>query len=340
MDCFSDSSFNAILRRIAEHTKQGNPMKRKTYDGPTAEEQLVSDLIELMERSDLPPWQKPWTGGNSGRHRNLITGHVYTGANPILLEMGAIMRGHHLPLWVGFGAAKSKGWQVKKGSKSVRILRPQLSKREQTDANGQPQTDPATGDTLISAWVSYKIVSLFNAADLTAPDDSLDLAIRSALGQVPQLAESERLDAAERVLEAWQVPTSFDGTLACYVPAQDRIVMPPAATFRSREAFCATWAHEQSHSTGHKSRLARDLNGSRTSNSYAREELIAELAAVLLCQRLEIGYDLQGHAAYLRHWAAVLKESPRALLKVLSAARQAADLICPDPAADSASLAD
>jgi antirestriction protein ArdC len=64
--------------------------------------------------------------------------------------------------------------------------------------------------------------------------------------------------------------------------------------------------------------------------AYAREELVAELGAVLLGDRLEIGSAMANHAAYLSHWVALLKESPRVLLQVLSDARKAADLVCPE----------
>ena len=35
-------------------------------------------------------------------------------------------------------------------------------------------------------------------------------------------------------------------------------------------------------------------------------------------------------AAYLSHWIELLKKSPKVLFQVLSEARQAADLICPE----------
>ncbi|MFS6827349.1 zincin-like metallopeptidase domain-containing protein [Cyanobium sp. ATX 6F1] len=59
---------------------------------------------------------------------------------------------------------------------------------------------------------------------------------------------------------------------------------------------------------------------------YAREALVAELGAVLLGDRLEIGSEIESHAAYLGHWIELLQESPRVLFQVLSEARQAADL--------------
>ena len=68
------------------------------------------------------------------------------------------------------------------------------------------------------------------------------------------------------------------------------------------------------------------------STAYAREELVAELGAVILCQRLQIGSDFQNHAAYLAHWTQLLKEELSVLFQVLSAARQAADLIAPEAA--------
>jgi antirestriction protein ArdC len=65
------------------------------------------------------------------------------------------------------------------------------------------------------------------------------------------------------------------------------------------------------------------------SRDYAREELVAELGAVLLGDRLEIGSNVSNHAAYLAEWIKLLRESPHLLYKLLSDARRASDLICP-----------
>lgn len=64
----------------------------------------------------------------------------------------------------------------------------------------------------------------------------------------------------------------------------DRIQLPDRSAFHPAGALCATWAHEAIHSSGHSSRLAR-------------EELVAELGAVLLGDRLEIGSAMANHAA-------------------------------------------
>ena len=116
--------------------------------------------------------------------------------------------------------------------------------------------------------------------------------------------------------------------------------MPERTSFNNVESFYATWAHEQVHSTGHKSRLQRDLSGGFGSKLYAREELVAELGAFLITRRIGISSDAQNHAAYLANWAAVLKEGPKVLFKVLSDATKAANLISPEPdAADEAPVA-
>jgi antirestriction protein ArdC len=70
--------------------------------------------------------------------------------------------------------------------------------------------------------------------------------------------------------------------------------------------------------------------------AYAREELVAELGAVLLGDRLEIGSEVSHHAAYLSHWVTMLRESPRLLQEVLGEARRAADRIVAEPAVEPA----
>ncbi|MEC7128294.1 MAG: zincin-like metallopeptidase domain-containing protein, partial [Bacteroidota bacterium] len=75
-------------------------------------------------------------------------------------------------------------------------------------------------------------------------------------------------------------------------------------------------------STGHKSRLDRkDL-------SYSNEELVAELGAYLLCNRLEISnLDTKNHAAYLEAWCPMLKSDPKILFKSLAASSKAVDMV-------------
>jgi len=318
-------------RRSKAHCKSS---RRTTTDrGPSPEEKLVADLIALMEQGTAP-WRREWQG-HQGGHRNLLSGHDYRGSNPLLLEFGALLKGHTLPLWLGGAQAKAHGWFPRKGSSAVRIVRPQLNQREQVDEQGEVVRTPE-GDALINRWVSYKVVPVFNAADLTSADPAAEAALQAqitmalaAAGAPPSVAA--RLEHAESVLEAWEVPTVFGGAVACYSPAADRIAMPAAAAFVSRETYASTWAHEQIHSTGHPSRLERPQSGAMCSTAYAREELVAELGAVIVCQRLQIGSDFQNHAAYLSHWAELLREKPSVLFQVLSAARQAADLIAPEP---------
>jgi antirestriction protein ArdC len=71
------------------------------------------------------------------------------------------------------------------------------------------------------------------------------------------------------------------------------------------------------------------MSGSRS--EYAKEELVAELASVLICYRIRVGFDLQNHASYLKSWSSILKEGgSKVLFQVLSEARKAADLIAPE----------
>ena len=304
----------------------------------SAEDKLLEDIVVLMDSSDLPPWQKPWAG-HAGNHRNLITGHEYRGANPLLLEMGMMMRESTTPLWIGSAQAKAEGWHPKKGSRSVRILRPQLNKRDVLDDSGAPKLD-SNGDPEITAWVSYKVVPVSNVSDIqgSTPEAQaeLDRRIQEALAQVNAAVDDrQRVHQAEAHIDQWPVPIKHGGAMACYSSTLDRIMLPKPEAFTSRETYLATKLHEIAHSTGHHSGLARPLGNRFGSKAYAREELIAEFASVLACLRLGIGYQLEMHASYLKSWAKHLKDGgSKELLKVLSEARQAADEIVAEPELD------
>ncbi|MCX5946974.1 MAG: zincin-like metallopeptidase domain-containing protein [Cyanobacteria bacterium] len=311
----------------------------------TPEQKLVEAVIELME-AGTTPWRRPWDGRSGGHHLNLLSGRRYRGANPVLLTFGMHRRGSALPYWCGFAEARARGLVPRKGSKAVAIVRPQVQGRSRptesspiahhqpSPGTGEPAGAPEVGNQEAGAqertWIRYKPLPLFNAADLVGPGLEELIERRRFSEGLERRSEPERLAAAEAVLGAWPVPVSHGGDRACYWPEPDRIQLPDRCAFASPAAFYATWAHEGIHSTGHPSRLARDLGGGCGSESYAREELVAELGAVLLGDRLEIGSDSANHAAYLAHWVQLLHQSPRLLFQVLSEARRAADLICPE----------
>jgi len=315
-------------QKSSAKSKSKAPAAAARRSGPNAQERLVLGLIELMQQG-VAPWRKPWNGSGGGHHCNLISGHCYRGSNPILLTLGMHIRGSALPFWCGYAEAKGLGISPKKGSKAAMILRPQLHQQgDQPEASKQEPADGADGAS--RSWVSYRPVPVFNAADLEGPGLAELIAARQEAAGLQVRPEPERLAAAEAVLSAWPVPVSFGGNRAFYLPQLDRIQLPERSSFHSPGSFYATWAHEQVHSTGHASRLKRDLCGAFAKPRYAREELVAELGAVLLGDRLEIGRELQSHAAYLGHWIALLRAEPQVLFQVLGEARQAVELIAPE----------
>jgi len=301
-----------------------------------AEDRLVSSLIALMERGTAP-WRREWDGRQGGHHVNLFSGRCYRGANPILLTIGLHQRGVTVPYWCGAGEAKSHGLVPKRGSKAVIVLRPQVRRRGSTpdDRGAAAPVPPAREEERRAderddrVWVRYRPVPLFNAEDLDGEPLQGLIRARQNAEQASRRSEPERLAHAEAVLRAWPVPVAHGGGRAFYNPKEDRIHLPDRRAFHTGAALYATWAHEALHSTGHASRLARDLSGDLGSEAYAREELVAELGAVLLGERLEIGSDVSNHAAYLAEWIQLLRQSPTLLYKLLSEARQAADWISP-----------
>lgn len=289
----------------------------KATEKITAEQKLCAELIACLEKG-VSPWRKPWSGQSTGQHRNPISGAAYTGANPLVLEMAMSLRGTDIPLWAGYGQLKSRDLYPRKGSRAALILRPEIHRSEQTDENGE---------TTEYIWTSYKTVNVFNLADCEG--NGIRKLIDEAMGNYEMAPEPDRIDNAEKVLSQYEVQPVHGGSRAFYAPALDRICMPARPRFESPSAYYATLVHEMMHSTGAKSRLNRNLKGCQGSSAYAIEELIAELGSFLVCRRLEINSCAENHAAYLSSWISVLKESPNVIWKVLSQAKNGADLIYP-----------
>ena len=289
---------------------------KKDYVKP--EELIVNELIQALESGNTKLWRKEWS--IKGGFRNVLSGHQYKGSNPALLCLQSSIRNWHLPLFIGGGQARSINCTIKKGSKSARILQPLLREYEtkELDINGEAKK---------AQYMSYKCVPVFNVADVRGLDDEASLKLEKLIGDAVLTAKPRELDV--RVKEAhdrlfqWEKEVKAvikGGDRAYYRPSTDEIVIPKRYNFKNDESYLATFAHECIHST--MKRLDRkDL-------TYAQEELVAELGAYLICNRLQISnLDTMNHAAYLEAWCPMLKSDPKILFKSLANASKAADLV-------------
>ena len=176
------------------------------------------------------------------------------------------------------------------------------------------ETNNDTGETETTRGAILKSFRVFNVDQI----DGID-----APAPEPHPA-FVAIEDAERILSASPAPIHMGGTQAFYRPATDTIHLPPREAFISPEAFYSTALHEMCHSSGHKSRLARDFSGRFGTEAYAFEELIAELGSAFLNADLGmIGSTLQGHADYLASWVKILKENKKAILTAAAQASKA-----------------
>ncbi len=295
-------------------------MKGKKADYVKPEQVIVNELIQALESGNTKLWRREWTV--KGGFRNVLSGHTYKGSNPALLCLQSSIRNWHLPLFIGAGQAKSINCLPKRGSRSARILQPLQRSFElkEKDENGESQ---------YGSYMAYKCVPVFNVADIRGLNDEASLKLEKLIDDAVLTAKPRKLDV--RVKEAhdrlfqWekQINTLVKGgDRAYYRESSDEIVIPKRYNFKNDESYLATFAHEAVHSTKHKTRLNRkDL-------TYAQEELVAELSAYLICNRLQISnLDTMNHAAYLQAWCPMLKSDPKILFKSLANASKAADMV-------------
>jgi antirestriction protein ArdC len=154
---------------------------------------------------------------------------------------------------------------------------------------------------------------------------------RRALSKEPSFDPHAQAEAFVRATGA-RVRYGFN--VSRYRGDLDDIEMPSPAWFTgsststSLETYYATLLHELTHWSGAKHRLDRDMGTRFGDETYAFEELVAELGAAFLCAELGIANEPRpDHAAYLAGWLAVLKRDKKAIFLAARKAQEAMDYL-------------
>lgn len=271
---------------------------------------ITNNIVAALE-TGVAPWIQPWSTHRLGASMplNATTGRPYHGVNALHLWCVALGRGYVSNGWMTFNQAKNLGGHVRKGEKGTQIIfwRPMEKEVVRNGALKKERT------------MILRTFTVFNVAQVEGIDPA-DLR-SEADGSVCNDPHAALVEAAERMGIQVELGRKF-----CYRPSSDSIVLVPSSECLSGDHHTAAFAHELAHATGHKSRLDRDLSGRFGDDSYAAEELVAELASAFVCAELHVDGALQ-HASYLDHWIKVLRANPRTIITVSSAATKAATMI-------------
>ena len=271
-------------------------------------QEITNQIIADLEKG-TPIWEQPWRKGFLGFPINVFSKSFYSGINTLILWLRQSRTGFETSQWLSFLQVKKLGGSIKKGERATAIIF--YKKLVIVDEeNEEEKTIPF-----------LKTHSVFN---LSQTEGLEHLIKKFSSKEKPNFKDVER---AEKLIKESKANIAFAPIdRACYLPIEDKILIPKKKQFKTQEGYYSTAFHELSHWTGHKSRLNRAVRNKQGSKAYAFEELIAEISASFVCCHLGFEYSTQ-HSAYIKSWLEVLKEDKKAIFRASSQAQKATEFI-------------
>lgn len=268
---------------------------------------ITDQIIAAIEKG-VGKYEMPWHNLNTFP-TNARTGKRYQGINVLSLCVAADSF-YKTNLWGTYKQWLELGAQVKKGQKGTMIVFYKLFGVESQQQEDQEEK----GKSSTRIFTNYSFV--FNA-------DQVEGYIPQAI-EPPSFNPDNRIDVVEEFFNSLGADINHGGNKACYQPSTDKIKMPLFETFNDANSYYANLAHEITHWTAHPSRCNRDLSGRFGTQSYAAEELIAELGAAFLCSLLKLNNEpREDHASYIADWLTLLKKDNKAIFTAATKAEQA-----------------
>ena len=280
-------------------------------------DELVKKLCDAMENGTAP-WQRTWTDGDAPF--NAISGRAYHGINAVNLALQSQALGHSEDgRWLTFDQAKEKGWHVKQGEKGTHVEFYKFEEKPKFDESGSPVFD-ADGKQKVEKNLIVKNYVVFHASQI----EGIEPYVPKARNPI------EDNEKAERILKESGAEIRHGGNEAFYNRTNDYIQLPEKGQFKSQADYYASALHELGHWTGYSSRLNRPASSDMKSETYAKEELVAEISSMFVSAETGIPQTkehFENHAAYVDYWVKAVKEDPNALFRAVNQAQKASEEI-------------
>ena len=286
--------------------------------------QKVLDRIEEAEKKGTPFfWSKPWTGGPK-LPTSYTSQKAFNGVNLVTLDAGEYITFKALQEYKGtLTEEEAEKIKIKKGSHTQPVFfRSSIDKKDK-DGKVVMKKNPDGTESPEQVWFTkyYPAFSIEDIENLPShfPAEHLDHT------PTENSKKLEEYICAYARSEKLTVDIVKDGGRCFYRPSDHMIRVPNASSFKSQYAYFSALMHEIMHSTsrGTERKLGKDFG----SKDYCTEELVAQLASSMALNIFGIVPDnmdeFDNDAAYLKNWAAFLREGKMEISKASAKAQQA-----------------
>jgi len=330
----------AITRTYSKTNQTSEaPAEKKTAEEIILEQRkrTAEILVNAIQNTNLPEWQRGYV---FRKQYNPISETRYSKANMIHLMASALENGWTDPRWVTFPQMKAENQKyIDAGLDPIYVLK-KGSKGSLIEFHQECYKDPETGKTIPTNrssdntnsnelseesrntfWV-HQYYKVFNAEQFEKFPP-----LEREMEDIVRVEQRNKF--IENIIENSEAPIHFDQVdRNYYIPSKDEIHLVARENWKAPELLYSTALHEIGHSTGHPSRLHRNLKGGKGSDDYAREELVAEFTSALLhgTYNLERA-EQENNAAYIKCWSQQLLSDPNAFVYAIRDAEKAVQYI-------------
>ena len=278
-------------------------------------EEITNQIISALESGSLPPWRKPWSSDrNCGMPKNVASGCLYSGVNPLLLQLASERHGFQSRHFGTFkqwqelgGKVMRRPSHVSQGKWGTKIVFCKPVKKQKNDDLGEQE----------ETYFLLRTYTVFCVDQVEG--EHLDY-LRVGFTSDTRNSVSDAYEEADALIAATEADIRHGGNQAFYDLLEDYIQIPNRDQF-SGSSYYETLFHELVHWTENR------LNWDRNGNGYALGELIAEIGACYICSELNIPTNDENHHAYLDGWLRIMKQDSSFIFKASSQASKAADYI-------------